>query len=131
MSAVDIFVDTNILLYAHDLDADDKHVTALQLIRQFWERREIPSLSIQVLQEMHVTLMRKGVPVETSADTVRQYLSWQVIHNTTNTCAAPSMFNHASPSRFGMQPLSRLRSRQARASCGLKTSMPVTTFGGS
>jgi predicted nucleic acid-binding protein len=85
MIAVDIFVDTNILIYAHDLDAGDKHDTALQLIRQFWERREIPTLSIQVLQEMHVTLMRKGVPIDVSADTVRQYLSWRVVHNTTNT----------------------------------------------
>jgi predicted nucleic acid-binding protein len=85
MIAVDIFVDTNILIYAHDLDAGDKHDTALQLIRQFWERREIPTLSIQVLQEMHVTLMRKGVSIDVSADTVRQYLSWRVVHNTTNT----------------------------------------------
>jgi len=46
MIAVDIFVDTNILIYAHDLDAGNKHDTALQLIRRFWERREIPTLSI-------------------------------------------------------------------------------------
>ncbi len=85
MIAVDIFVDTNILIYAHDLDADDKHDKALQLVRQFWERREVPALSIQVLQEMHVTLTRKGVAIEDSADTVRRYLSWRVIHNTKTT----------------------------------------------
>ncbi len=85
MIAVDIFLDTNILIYAHDLDAGDKHDKALQLVRQFWDRREVPSLSIQVLQEMHVTLIRKGVSVEASADTVQRYLSWRVIHNTKTT----------------------------------------------
>lgn len=31
MTAVDIFIDTNILIYAHDLDAGDKHHRASQL----------------------------------------------------------------------------------------------------
>ncbi|PON11505.1 hypothetical protein C2W62_44450 [Candidatus Entotheonella serta] len=85
MIAVDIFVDTNILIYVHDLDAGGKHDKASQLVRQFWERREIPFLSIQVLQEMHVTLVRKGISTTASADTVRRYLSWRVIHNTRTT----------------------------------------------
>jgi len=33
MTAVDIFIDANILVYAHDLDAGDKHVKATHLIR--------------------------------------------------------------------------------------------------
>jgi predicted nucleic acid-binding protein len=82
MIAVDIFIDTNILIYAHDLDAGAKHVKALQLIRDLWHRREVPSLSIQVLQEMHVNLIRKGVSVDESVDTVRRYLAWRVVNNT-------------------------------------------------
>jgi len=82
MIAVDIFIDTNILIYAYDRDAGDKHDKALQLVRGFWDRGEIPALSIQVLQEMHVNLVRKGVPVEESADIVRRYLSWRVVSNT-------------------------------------------------
>jgi predicted nucleic acid-binding protein len=82
MIAVDIFIDTNILIYAHDLDAGAKHVKASQLIHNFWDQREVPSLSIQVLQEMHVNLIRKGVSITESADTVRRYLSWRVMNNT-------------------------------------------------
>ena len=82
MIAVDTFVDTNILIYAHDLDAGEKHDKASQLVRDFWDRREVPSLSIQVLQEMHVNLIRKGISVDESADTVRRYLAWRVINNT-------------------------------------------------
>ena len=82
MTAVDIFIDTNILIYAHDLDAGDKHERAAQLIRGFWDRGEVPALSVQVLQEMHVNLVRKGVPVEESAETVQAFLAWRVINNT-------------------------------------------------
>lgn len=82
MIAVDIFIDTNVLIYAHDLDAGEKHDRASQLVRGFWERREIPSLSVQVLQEMHVNLIRKGVSIDASADTIRRYLAWRVINNT-------------------------------------------------
>jgi predicted nucleic acid-binding protein len=82
MIAVDIFIDTNILIYAHDLDAGEKHDKASQLIRDIWDRREVPSLSIQVLQEMHVNLVRKGVSVDESVDTVRRYLAWRVVNNT-------------------------------------------------
>lgn len=82
MAAVDIFLDTNILIYAHDVDAGDKHTEAAQLVRGFWDRREIPAVSIQVLQEMHVNLVRKGVPLADSSDTVCRYLAWRVIENT-------------------------------------------------
>lgn len=82
MIAVDLFIDTNILIYAHDLEAGDKHDKALQLIRGIWERREIPALSIQVLQEMHVNLTRKGISIDESVDTVRRYFAWRVINNT-------------------------------------------------
>jgi predicted nucleic acid-binding protein len=82
MTAIDVFLDTNILIYAHDVDAGDKHTKAAQLIRGFWDRREMPAVSIQVLQEMHVNLVRKGVPLKDSADTVCSYLAWRVIENT-------------------------------------------------
>jgi predicted nucleic acid-binding protein len=82
MIAVDIFIDTNILIYAHDLDAGEKHDKASQLMRDLWDRREVPSVSIQVLQEMHVNLVRKGVSVDESVDTVRRYLAWRVVNST-------------------------------------------------
>lgn len=82
MIAVDVFIDTNILIYAHDLDAGEKHDKARQLVRNFWDRGEVPALSVQILQEMHVNLVRKGVAVDESADTVRLYLAWRVLNNT-------------------------------------------------
>lgn len=39
-------------------------------------------MSVQVLQEMHVNLIRKGVSIDSPADTVRRYLAWRVINNT-------------------------------------------------
>jgi predicted nucleic acid-binding protein len=82
MTVVDILLDTNLLIYAHDVDAGDRHTKAARLVRGFWDRREVPAVSIQILQEMHVNLLRKGVPVADSADIVRSYLAWRVMENT-------------------------------------------------
>jgi predicted nucleic acid-binding protein len=78
----DVFIDTNILVYAHDRDAGEKHVRARELIEGFWRDRAVPCLSVQVLQELHVNLVRKGVQSDTSAEIVKRYLSWRVLDNT-------------------------------------------------
>jgi predicted nucleic acid-binding protein len=52
------FVDTNILLYAHDVDAGHKHEIARRVMRELWERRS-GALSTQVLQEFYVNVTRK------------------------------------------------------------------------
>jgi predicted nucleic acid-binding protein len=52
------FVDTNVLVYAHDVTAGDKHAVARALVEQLWETRE-GCLSVQVLQEFFVTTTRK------------------------------------------------------------------------
>jgi predicted nucleic acid-binding protein len=33
------FVDTNVLVYAHDLDAGERHVVAARLVAELWETR--------------------------------------------------------------------------------------------
>lgn len=53
-----LFVDTNILVYAYDRSAGNKHVIAVQLIAQCWENGN-GCLSIQVLQEFYVNVTRK------------------------------------------------------------------------
>jgi len=53
-----VFVDTNILVYAHDLDAGKKHSLATNLVSQLWETRT-GILSTQVLQEFIVAVTRK------------------------------------------------------------------------
>ena len=52
------FVDTNILVYAHDRSAGQKHSHAQALIRELWESGE-GCLSIQVLQEFYVSVTQK------------------------------------------------------------------------
>ena len=81
MNAIDVFIDTNILLYAHDRDAGPKHDKARDLICRLWDQREVPSISIQVLQEMHVNLVRKGIGIQESANIVQRYLAWRVVSN--------------------------------------------------
>ena len=77
----DVFVDTNILVYAHDLDAGDKHERAKQLVSELWRSDPLPWLSVQVLQELLVTLRRKGVPAREARETVEAYMRWRVVGN--------------------------------------------------
>ena len=53
-----ILLDTNILVYAYDRSAGQKHALAVQLIEGCWEN-ENGRISIQVLQEFFVTVTRK------------------------------------------------------------------------
>jgi predicted nucleic acid-binding protein len=55
---VKTFVDTNILVYAHDTAADGKHDTAKALLAELWDSRS-GSLSTQVLQEFYAVVTRK------------------------------------------------------------------------
>ena len=57
MSA-EIFVDTNVLIYAHDVDAGPKHEIARGILRDLWDRRA-GVLSTQVLHEFYVNVTRK------------------------------------------------------------------------
>ena len=53
------FVDTNILMYAHDAAAGEKHARAKALVEDLWESRS-GAVSTQVLQELAVNLRRKA-----------------------------------------------------------------------
>jgi predicted nucleic acid-binding protein len=53
-----IFVDTNVLIYAHDVDASAKHEVAMSVLRALWSERA-GALSMQVLQEFYVNVTRK------------------------------------------------------------------------
>jgi len=52
------FVDTNVLIYAHDRSAGRKHEVARILVGKLWDAR-VGCLSIQVLQEFYVTVTQK------------------------------------------------------------------------
>ena len=78
-----MFVDTNILVYAHDLSAGNRHAKAAAVIERLWDD-ETGVISTQVLQEFYVTLTRKFKepvrPVE-AREVIRNYLAWPVQHN--------------------------------------------------
>jgi predicted nucleic acid-binding protein len=77
------FVDTDILMYAHDASTGAKHERAKVLVEQLWRDRT-GVVSTQVLQELAVNLRRKvGRPVDLKAtrEIVADYLSWQVVVN--------------------------------------------------
>ncbi len=52
------FVDTNVLIYAHDSDAGGKREAARDILRDLWAQR-CGVLSIQVLQEFYGNVTRK------------------------------------------------------------------------
>ncbi len=77
------FVDTNILVYAHDRQAGRKHATASEHIRALWEERR-GVLSTQVLQEFFVNLTRKTSappPAGAAKRIIQNYLAWPVVVN--------------------------------------------------
>lgn len=58
MSEDRVFVDTNVLVYAYDIDAGPKHRIALEVMKDLWlSGRGI--LSTQTLQEFFVTVTGK------------------------------------------------------------------------
>ncbi len=52
------FIDTNVLIYAHDVDAGEKHRIAKAVLHGLWSDRT-GVLSMQVLQEFYINVTRK------------------------------------------------------------------------
>lgn len=78
-----VFVDTNVLIYAHDLDAGLKHERAASIVADLWEK-ETGTISTQVLQEFYVNVTRKIARPLTPAAArgiIRNYLAWRVEPN--------------------------------------------------
>jgi len=78
------FVDTNILMYAHDVAAGAKHERAQTLLEELWRNRS-GVVSTQVLQELCVNLRRKAekpVSLKAAREIIADYLVWNVVTNT-------------------------------------------------
>ena len=72
------FVDTNILIYAHDKDAMEKYDIAKTILRELWSQRT-GVLSMQVLQEFYVNVTRKittPLPKDLARGVVNSYAIW-------------------------------------------------------
>lgn len=82
-----VFVDTNVLIYAHDLDAGLRHDRAVSILSELWER-ENGIISVQVLQEFYVNATRKIPHPLTPASArgiIKNYLAWHVAANDPST----------------------------------------------
>jgi predicted nucleic acid-binding protein len=98
------FVDTNILIYAHDRAAGPKHERARQLIEHLWTTGQ-GALSTQVLHELCVNLRRRikhRLPSEEIKKLIEDYLSWEIVRSTLhNRSSRPSASKRGTRSRTG------------------------------
>ena len=67
------FIDTNVLVYAHDRDASPKNAIAVALLRELWANR-LGVVSMQVLHEFYVNVTRK-IASPLSKDFARRVVS--------------------------------------------------------
>lgn len=79
MSGDSVFVDTNVLIYAHDSDAGERHRRAADIVNGLWSTGD-GIVSVQVLQEFYVNVTRKipsPIPIATAREVVRNYTLWR------------------------------------------------------
>jgi predicted nucleic acid-binding protein len=77
------FVDTNVLVYVHDLSAGAKCWRAQELTRDLWDSQS-GVISTQVLQELYIALRRRlKIPfsVADAGAILRDYFQWEVVIN--------------------------------------------------
>lgn len=75
-----VFVDTNVIVYAYDKDAGEKHRIAVDIMKDLWHSG-LGTISTQILQEFFVTLTKKiSAPMDISVvrETVRRLSKWDV-----------------------------------------------------
>lgn len=79
--SVKTFVDTNVLLYAHDPYAGEKHQKAKDTVEALWENNN-GVVSTQVLQEFYVNVTRKipqPLSKQRGLELIQGYLSWETV----------------------------------------------------
>jgi predicted nucleic acid-binding protein len=78
------FVDTDILIYAHDRSAGGKHLRAQMLLEQLWVSGW-GVISTQVIEELCVHFCRNAanpLPIEEVCLLIRDYSTWEVVPHT-------------------------------------------------
>ena len=81
------FVDSNILVYAHDSGAGTRNQVAKALVARLWGERT-GVLSTQVIQEFYVNVRRRARnPIEPAEvrRLVEDYLLWEIVVNDGST----------------------------------------------
>ena len=75
------FVDTNILVYAYDRAAGDKHSRSRALLENLWQTSQ-GVLSTQVIQEFCINVRRKvraPLPLEEVREILDEYQAWEIL----------------------------------------------------
>ncbi len=78
-----IFLDTNILIYAYDVSAKDKHGKARDILLGLWDSG-LGVLSTQVLQEFFVMSTQKipsPLDIKAAKEIVNDLLLWNIVVN--------------------------------------------------
>jgi predicted nucleic acid-binding protein len=72
------FVDTNILVYAHDGGAGDKHSRSVELLARLFEERT-GAISVQVLAEFYAVGVKKlGMKPEQAEEVIADLGTWTI-----------------------------------------------------
>ena len=72
------FIDSNVLIYAHDIDATTKHEIAKNILRSLWSEKK-GVLSPQVLQEFYINAtknIRHPLSKPSARIVVSTYMNW-------------------------------------------------------
>lgn len=78
-----IFLDTNIIVYAHDRSSGKKNTIAMEIMEYLWEGKK-GVISVQVMQEFYVcvtTKILKPLPLKVAGKILEYLLSWDLIIN--------------------------------------------------
>lgn len=113
-----VFVDTNVLVYAHDASTGAKHEAARSIVERLWDERS-GAVSTQVLQELYFSLRRKvarPLPPAEARAVVADYLRWEVVVNNGESILEAAALEE----RYGISFWDALVVQAARA-CGALT----------
>ncbi len=78
-----IFLDTNVIVYAHDRSSGKKNTIAMEIMEYLWERKK-GVISVQVMQEFYVcvtTKILKPLPLKVARKILEYILNWDLIIN--------------------------------------------------
>ncbi len=78
-----IFLDTNVIVYAHDRSSGKKNTIAMEIMEYLWERKK-GVISVQVMQEFYVcvtTKILKPLPLKIAREILEYLLNWDLIIN--------------------------------------------------
>jgi predicted nucleic acid-binding protein len=78
-----VFLDTNIILYAYDISAGEKHQISKKIVLDLWDSG-LGVISTQVLQEFFVNVTQKipkPLDKKLARDIVSDFLKWNVVIN--------------------------------------------------